>query len=246
MEVHAHTHTARKKWTHYFWEFLMLFLAVFCGFLAENQREHYVEHEREKKYIRSLASDLTVDIARLNNIVQQREHRAMMLDSFVLLLNKADAASFTRYLYYFNSFATRSHAYRFTSVDGTMQQLKNAGNLRLIRKTAVSDSIIAYDVSTRALLFGNTDEEEIIDTYRDIAEGVFDGRVLSKMRDDDNNVFMLPYDPPLRLNTEALFRLNYRIHMLVVFNKTLRRESRAMKRKAENLLALIRTEYHLK
>ena len=29
MEVHAHTHTARKKWTHYFWEFLMLFLAVF-------------------------------------------------------------------------------------------------------------------------------------------------------------------------------------------------------------------------
>ncbi len=38
MEVHAHTHTAaesvslrgRKKWTHYFWEFLMLFLAVFC------------------------------------------------------------------------------------------------------------------------------------------------------------------------------------------------------------------------
>ena len=30
MEVHAHTHTPRKKWTHYFWEFLMLFLAVFC------------------------------------------------------------------------------------------------------------------------------------------------------------------------------------------------------------------------
>jgi hypothetical protein len=30
MEVHAHAHTARKKWTHYLWEFLMLFLAVFC------------------------------------------------------------------------------------------------------------------------------------------------------------------------------------------------------------------------
>jgi hypothetical protein len=33
MEVHAHTHTpdpdshrGRKKWIHYFWEFLMLFL----------------------------------------------------------------------------------------------------------------------------------------------------------------------------------------------------------------------------
>ena len=50
MEVHAHTHTPRKKWTHYFWEFLMLFLAVFCGFLAENQREHFIEHRREKEY----------------------------------------------------------------------------------------------------------------------------------------------------------------------------------------------------
>ena len=39
MEVHAHTHTARKKWTHCFWEFIMLFLAVFCGFLAEYQFE---------------------------------------------------------------------------------------------------------------------------------------------------------------------------------------------------------------
>ena len=29
MEVHHHAHTARKKWTHYFWKSLMLFLAVF-------------------------------------------------------------------------------------------------------------------------------------------------------------------------------------------------------------------------
>ena len=48
MEVHAHSHTPRKKWTHYLWEFIMLFLAVFCGFLAENQREHYVENNTGK------------------------------------------------------------------------------------------------------------------------------------------------------------------------------------------------------
>ena len=61
MEVHtpAHTpdpstlrqaqgsgHWTRKKFTHYLWEFMMLFLAVFCGFLAENFREHKVENER--------------------------------------------------------------------------------------------------------------------------------------------------------------------------------------------------------
>ena len=36
MEVHHHTHAShgKKNWKNYFWEFLMLFLAVFCGFLA--------------------------------------------------------------------------------------------------------------------------------------------------------------------------------------------------------------------
>ena len=43
MEVHTHSspapggaQTARKKWTHYFWEFLMLFLAVCERGVASN------------------------------------------------------------------------------------------------------------------------------------------------------------------------------------------------------------------
>lgn len=31
MEVHAHPHTIRKKWTYYLWEFLILFFAPFIG-----------------------------------------------------------------------------------------------------------------------------------------------------------------------------------------------------------------------
>jgi len=245
MEVHAHTHTPRKKWTHYLWEFLMLFLAVFCGFLAENQREHIVEHQREKKYMQSLASDLAADTLRLNNILQQRLSRTKMLDSFVVLMNNPGAASNSRYLYYYNSLATRGWSFRFTPVDGTMQQLKNAGNLRLIQKSVVSDSIIAYDVDSRALTWGGQDEEEIMDTYRNIAEGIFDGRVLMAMRDEGNNLFMPGYDPPLRITEDAVFRLNYRIHMLVAFNNTLRRDGRLLLQKATSLLTLLKKEYHL-
>jgi hypothetical protein len=29
----------KMKWTHYLWEFLMLFPVVFCGFLAEKKRK---------------------------------------------------------------------------------------------------------------------------------------------------------------------------------------------------------------
>ena len=246
MEVHHHPHTSRKKWTHYFWEFLMLFLAVFCGFLAENFREHKVEHQREKKFIRSLVSDLETDTTRLSIIVQVRNRRAAGLDSFIILLNRPDAPAYGRYLYYYNSVATRGGVFRFTPADGTMQQLKNAGNLRLIRQAAVSDSIVAYDVLTRAYVWLNNDEEEIMDTYRNIAEGVFDGRVLNAMRDDNNNLFLPDYDPPLRKTDDADFRLNYRLHMLTVFNKTLRKDAMILLRKATNLLLLLKKEYHLK
>ena len=245
MEVHHHPHSSRKKWTHYFWEFLMLFLAVTLGFFVENQREHYIEHQREVKFVRSLASDLNADIARLNEVIQLRERRFHMLDSFVLLLNKPDAASFGNYLYYYNSFATRTMAFRFTPVDGTMQQLKNAGNLRLIRRTNVSDSIMAYDVASRAYVYGNQDEEEIVRSYRNIAEGVFDGRELNSMRDADNNVSMPSGNPALKLNADAIFRLNYRLHMLTVFNKTLRRDGKRMLQRATALLELLKKEYHL-
>ena len=61
MEVHAHTHTSRKKWTHYFWEFLMLFLAVFCGFLAENFREHQIEDKRTIRYAKQFIAMECID-----------------------------------------------------------------------------------------------------------------------------------------------------------------------------------------
>ena len=66
MEVHHHTgHGGKKSWKAYAWEFLMLFLAVFCGFLAEYQLEHLVERDREKVYIRSMIEDLAADTTNL-------------------------------------------------------------------------------------------------------------------------------------------------------------------------------------
>src|SRR5678810_714390 len=68
MEVHTHTHahTPGKKWTHYFWEFLMLFLAVFCGFLAENYRETIINKEKAHHYIQNMVADLKADTADVN------------------------------------------------------------------------------------------------------------------------------------------------------------------------------------
>lgn len=88
MEVHQHTHTPGKEWTHYFWEFLMLFLAVFCGFLAENKREHMIENNRTKGLVASLLNDLQHDTTQLNMLIRGREGKRLILDSLTGLLQK--------------------------------------------------------------------------------------------------------------------------------------------------------------
>ena len=52
----------------------MLFLAVFCGFLAENQREHYVEHQREKQFMTSMVEDLQKDTSWLIRALKVNEY----------------------------------------------------------------------------------------------------------------------------------------------------------------------------
>ena len=88
MEVHHHPHTPRKKWTHYFWEFLLLFLAVLCGFLAENFREHQVEHKREKQYMRSLLNDLSSDTANMHDGIPLRLQRIAAIDTVFMFFKE--------------------------------------------------------------------------------------------------------------------------------------------------------------
>ena len=92
MEVHAHTHTPRKKWTHYFWEFLMLFLAVFCGFLAEYQLEHYIEKQRANDFARSLHRDLVTDTVVFNRNIERLKICRKKIDTLISILSNTEEA----------------------------------------------------------------------------------------------------------------------------------------------------------
>jgi len=143
MEVHAHTHTERKKWTHYLWEFLMLFLAVFCGFLAENQREHLVEHQRERQYMMSLVEDLKTDTAELKKGILNADSTDRYIDSVLIFLSKhkiTDQLPFT----FSNMMAKAGQRLSLINTDRTSSQLKNSGAMRLVRNKKVTDGIIRY------------------------------------------------------------------------------------------------------
>jgi hypothetical protein len=247
MEVHQHTHTARKKWTHYFWEFLMLFLAVFCGFLAEYKLEHIIEHQREKQFINSLINDVRSDTAMLHELIEGRNTREARLDSLTGLLNSNLAAGYTKDIYFFAVTIPRVTNLHLIANDGTMQQLKNSGGLRLIRNHTVIDSITRYDAAIRTLQRLDDQEQAIINIYREMGPKIFNGIELAKWSDSDNLPLRLDLMPPLEKGyKEFLNEFNYRMVSVKNVNKGYRREAKKLLTQATNLITTLKKEYHLK
>lgn len=143
MEVHAHTHTERKKFTHYLWEFLMLFLAVFCGFLAENQREHMVDHQREKQYMITMLEDLRADIPLLDSTVNEWNQVNKSIDSVTDAITPGLINVNFKKIYRHINEALNYWSFKYN--DRTISQLKNSGGFRLIRNKTVANKIISYD-----------------------------------------------------------------------------------------------------
>ena len=156
MEVHHHAHTARQKWTHYFWEFFMLFLAVFCGFLAENQREHYVEKQRAKQFAKSLLKDLKRDTASLNLCKLHTKTVNDAIDSLRGILRSKDIRQVKgNHLYYYGRQLTNNHP--FVPSDATIKQLLSSGSLRYFQNSSITDKIADYDIFVRWVVFDQVD-----------------------------------------------------------------------------------------
>jgi len=144
MEVHHHAHhEGKKNWRSYFWEFLMLFLAVFCGFLAEYYLEHRIEKEKGKQFIESFYGDLKTDTSRISYYTNFDDDKIKALDDLsycydTILNNENDASCLV------NVIKHSSINKPFMRTDRTLKQLANAGGFRLLKKED-ADSIISYD-----------------------------------------------------------------------------------------------------
>ena len=246
MEVHHHSHTERKKWTHYFWEFLMLFLAVFCGFLAEYQLEHVIENRREVEYIKSFIEDLKLDTADLNLSIDIRSRRIRSCDSLIMLLKSADRNQNTNDIYYHGLLITRNN--RLSYNDRTIQQLKNSGGMRLIRVKGASDSILNYD---RGIDHIRNNEEfgiQILNEYRAIASSVFDASVFQSMIDErEISRIKRPQGNPKLLieDMETINRICTQAHFYRRENYIIIINQSNLINEAIRLTAFLKREYHL-
>ena len=245
MEVHAHTHTPRKKWTHYFWEFLMLFLAVFCGFLAEYQLEHKIEKDKERQFINSLVADLQDDVNNLDSMMKFEKSGVEKLDTLINLLNNpALAKQNGDQLYYAARLGARSQP--FANNSRTFDQLKYSGGFRLIRNAASSNKIMEYYnlFAHIRLLEDNFNHES--DNYKRVAAKVLDPAILRKQEDAKGEIQLGNYNPSLMTYDGAMLK-ELAFHTLQMGgsrrSKILMLEN--LKKKAKELMSYLKSKYHL-
>lgn len=147
MDIHAHhLHKAPGyNFWHYFVEFLMLFLAVFCGFLAEYKLEHTIEKDREKEFIFAAIKEMESDLYWIN-LFEQDSVRYKYLDTLsMLLLSDQRSQEDIKKMYRLFQSVDVGGGVLFKNT--TLTQLKNAGNLRLVKKRQVTDNLIGLDAS---------------------------------------------------------------------------------------------------
>jgi hypothetical protein len=254
MEVHHHTHTERKKWHHYLWEFLMLFLAVFCGFLAENKREHFIELKKEKQYISSLVRDIKADTSMLHGMQKRYEIANKMVDTLIRLLKSNERNLKSCKIYNLARTITFSYG-TLVPEDQTLQQLKNSGNLRLIHNSQIVDRIGSYYQLYTAL--NNGGPGQLLFQYRhDVSlftPELFDMLVFDKMFLSDSLFIQFHDLDSCREKTVLLTNDPVIINKICGSYFYLRVAAKAimtlwiprMLGKTDSLLANIKKEYHL-
>ena len=222
----------------------MLFLAVFCGFLAEYQLEHKIERDREKQYIKSLVSDLRTDVINIEAVQKQNHLAKQAGDSLFLVLTSPDYKKNTASVYYFGRFFSIRDFFNMT--DGTLKQLNNAGGLRLIHNKDVVDSLQSYQYIYSEIVKAQELKELQLIGYRDVMCKVFDIRVFEKMV---NGIQIIRPDGNPELfsdNKELHNELLMKVHFVKRNNALLLNWLDEMKQKSINLQAVIRKQYHLK
>jgi hypothetical protein len=142
MEVHHHSHHP-KKWKEYISEFLMLFAAVTLGFFAENLREHQIEKHREIQFLKNIHLDLERDIKEIDNVIEYNVKQQQTGVDLTKLYEKGISNDLPKFYYAVKTLSLRLF---FQHSKNGVEQLKNAGGLRLVEDDEIIKQIQMIEI----------------------------------------------------------------------------------------------------
>lgn len=143
------------RWKKYVFEFVMLFLAVFLGFVAENARENFAEKQQARELAKSFYEELKSDSIAVASKIQGRlkkEHAIEYMVSFFRdsSLTSSSKALSTNFIW---AITVRTPII-FTPRTVVLEQLKSSGSLRYFKnkelRNLIGDLSVAIDyIKTR-------------------------------------------------------------------------------------------------
>lgn len=233
-----------KKWKSYSWEFVMLFLAVFCSFLAELYLNYKVEKDLELEYMKSLVDDLGKDTAEITAQINYIKNGLVpALDSSTTLLYLDDLSdSDVRKMYEVVPLSIRY--FNVTFEDRTESQLKYSGNLRLIRNKNVMDSILEYwkniDVFKDPVMTGYTETRSISKEliFSILSSNYFEGKVMVGSLTKNKKPKLISSDKVLRIKLG-----NHLSNLQSQAEGPIQRNLHIIQAKASQLIQMIKKAY---
>jgi hypothetical protein len=130
--------------------------------------------------------------------------------------------------------------------DGTIQQLKSSGNLRLVHNKDVANSIMSYDQKMRKALFEMGDEVFMRITLREQLVKIFDNRVFIEMTTGET--ITKPAGNPALFSRDASLINEFTGDLLYIkrIHQSQAITSVQLLRQADSLLHLVNKVYRLK
>ena len=130
--------------------------------------------------------------------------------------------------------------------DGTIQQLKNAGNLRLLRKRNVVNELLNYEKKVMVLAEWDENENKTKSTFREMGGRIFHSAELNKTM-DSNMRFVMPTTNPQLITDDfkVINEIAFQIHYLSKMAKGNSLRAETLRSDAGRLLELIQAEYKL-
>ena len=217
----------------------MLFLAVFAGFLAENLREHVVEHRRAEQFARSLLADLGSDTAALKIAIDYGDKKVNAIDSFFSQVELGPGKWNDTLVYKYGGAAGRIRPFERNS--GTYEQMKASGSLRYFRQELV-DLLNKYDAQAKKVVAReNIGLKYVMDFYNPFQVQILDSRSVIRIQDGITPAHPLVFRKTDK-ETIALW-INYAAIVQSTQERTLI-EYNVMRTKANEIIEALQKDYH--
>ncbi len=166
MERTRHETHKAHGWRHYFYEFFMLFLAVFCGFLAENIRESRVEQNRAEELARNLYKELNEDSIDVQSKITYRYTKEKECEYFVAYVKDSNLTNLSPgFFHSFTASFIQIQQLLFEPGDGVLNQLRNSGDLRYFKSGELQAAVGKLSVMIANTRSRNEKEYSYIEVY---------------------------------------------------------------------------------